>query len=384
MAIDTSVKVFTSAMTGTPVLNGVAGSLLSILDACLVDGWGTLPIASLTVASGVATVNFSSPHPYIKNAVVRISGASQSQINGDWKVDSVVSVNSISFLCPGLSDGVMSGTMTGAMAPAGWKKKFSDTNIRCYQSQSVLSTGGVLRIDDTGTQAARVVAYESMSDVNTGVGPAPTTAQASGGGYWAKSDTAGTTARDWAIVADDRFFIIFLKPIVNSNGAIYCAGDEAGIAQSDPYGFVLASERTGTFSSSIGTLSSLSNSNSCFFYCLRASNGYGGAVALGRYAAFMIASSAVSGANYGSWAFSVFPNYPNNGVILSPVYIVESLGLRGVIPGYYATPQTIGKSTLDNFNQIVQNNGKSYMSLSTSDNGGYNGLSFVDVTGPWR
>ena len=47
----TTVKHFHSAMSGAPVLNGTAGSLIAVLDACLQDGFGLKAASGITVAS---------------------------------------------------------------------------------------------------------------------------------------------------------------------------------------------------------------------------------------------------------------------------------------------------------------------------------------------
>lgn len=44
MTADTSVKYLHSAMPGAPVLSGTAGSLISVLDACLVNGLSLIHI----------------------------------------------------------------------------------------------------------------------------------------------------------------------------------------------------------------------------------------------------------------------------------------------------------------------------------------------------
>lgn len=38
--VDTSVKFYREDFPGAPVLNGVAGSLIALLDACLCTGFG--------------------------------------------------------------------------------------------------------------------------------------------------------------------------------------------------------------------------------------------------------------------------------------------------------------------------------------------------------
>ena len=74
----TSVKVFDSAMTGAPVLSGSAGALHAVLKACLVDGFGAGSVATLTVASGIATATFPGAHPYRIGTVSQFGGATPS------------------------------------------------------------------------------------------------------------------------------------------------------------------------------------------------------------------------------------------------------------------------------------------------------------------
>lgn len=68
----------------------------------------------------------------------------------------------------------------GSKAAVGWTKAFSGTNMAAYK-QSAGSNQLYLRVDDTNATDARVVGYETMSDVNTGTGPFPTATQQSGG-----------------------------------------------------------------------------------------------------------------------------------------------------------------------------------------------------------
>jgi hypothetical protein len=54
--------VFMSNEQGAPVLNNAAGSLISVLDACLVNGFNTVGIFSITITDNVATVVTSATH----------------------------------------------------------------------------------------------------------------------------------------------------------------------------------------------------------------------------------------------------------------------------------------------------------------------------------
>ena len=41
---DTTVKVFQNTDTGAPTLNAIVGNLISVLDACLVNGYGSVTL----------------------------------------------------------------------------------------------------------------------------------------------------------------------------------------------------------------------------------------------------------------------------------------------------------------------------------------------------
>jgi hypothetical protein len=86
---DTSVKYFHSGLTGAPVLSGTAGSLVAVLDACLVNGFAVSAVASLVVASNIATATISGGHSAEVGSVVLVSGATPSGLNSEKKVLSV-------------------------------------------------------------------------------------------------------------------------------------------------------------------------------------------------------------------------------------------------------------------------------------------------------
>lgn len=136
-----TVKVFTNTDDNAPVLTGQDGSLINLLDKCLVYGFGT----------------------------------SQS---------------------------------------LGWSKPFSGTNLAVYRQPS--GAQRYLRIDNVNTQNnstynAKARAYESMSDVSTGSGPFPTVEQSSSGLVWRISGTNNSTARNWLMIGDEKFFYLIIE-----------------------------------------------------------------------------------------------------------------------------------------------------------------------------
>ena len=171
--VDTSVKYFTSLMSGAPALSGTAGSMIAVLDACLKDGFDQKALTSLTVAGGVATAAYTGAHSAAVDSVVFIAGvtggpAGWAGLNGEQKITGKGAA-SVTF-ATNLPDGAYTGAATMKMAPLGWLKPFANANLGAYKSNDPASTGMLLRVDDSATTVVRVVGYELMTDINTGVG----------------------------------------------------------------------------------------------------------------------------------------------------------------------------------------------------------------------
>ena len=66
------IHYYHSDMQGAPTLAGVAGSMIGLLDAVLVNGFGQLSVASISVASGIATVTFGAGHQYGAQSVIDV------------------------------------------------------------------------------------------------------------------------------------------------------------------------------------------------------------------------------------------------------------------------------------------------------------------------
>lgn len=392
--VDTSVKWFSSDMPNAPVLNGVAGSLISLLDACLKDGFGTKSVTSLVVSGGIATMTFSGgASPALTDSVVLVSGATPAGLNGEQKVLSADAAT-VKF-ATALADTTATGTISFKMAPAGWSKPFSGTNLAAYKSSDVASTKCVLRVDDTGAQVARVVGYESMTDINTGVGPFPTSAQITGGGYWAKSTAANSTANKWVLVADSRFFIFYAAPASGATAAqiqgfTRAFGDALPFRPSgDAYACVLSYSATATVASqNDGTLD---NGRLAQNAMPRSYSGLGSS-SLHAALPYIGDSTALSG---GDLTMGAFPSLVDGGLRLSKKYLATAFGAppRADIPGLYCIPQSQvfdtfkvgdvapGTGALAGRNLLALNPTNATLTAPINTN---TGVSFVDITGPWR
>lgn len=393
---DTSVKHFLSTMPGAPVLTGAAGGLVAILDACLVDGWGLLPATTLQVQSGVATVQFSTPHSFLVDAVALVDGVTGSlaALNGQHKVDSVPTSNSITFATD-LPDGLAEGPITVKLAPAGWERVFSATNKRVYRSLAPESLGHMLRVDETGATApfaARVVGYESMSDIDTGSGPFPTAAQLSGGAYWPVSNIAGGN-RPWGVFSDGRIVYLYVSPHSSYSGFGYigCFGDIDPAWSADAFASVICGGHRFTTSiygasGTVGAHQKTPGASVAQFMPRNVSASPGGVMAVTQQPGREFASSAGSGAAQGA-IYAGAPLSGGGGVPFGRAIVSDSGQIpRGVFPGIMSIPCQISAVSLSTFlfgdivrccalNQAYNDQGTSAASV---------GASYVDITGPWR
>jgi hypothetical protein len=393
--VDTSVKHFRSDMVGAPVLSGTAGAMIALLDACLVNGFDVKAGTSLVVAGGVATLSFSGTHSATVDSVILISGVTNMvALNGEQKI-TVIGAGLVKF-ATAAADGTAAGTISFKMAPtAYWTKPFSGTNLAVYKSTDPTGTGMSLRIDDTGTTSCRVVGYESMSDVNTGLGAFPTTAQISGGGYWAKSSLASAAAVLWVLIADGRKLILHIAPYyatstANIAGVTRGFGDDIAYKPGgDAYACSLCYSIT-------ATLGSQGDGTPDATFALqhampRSYTALGSSVLHG--AIPFTGGNTLSGVDA---TLGAFPSIIDGGLRLSRKWLgtaSSAVPPRGELPGLYHVPMSAafdtfktrdvvsGTGALASRKLMALNPSMSYTGVPTS---AATGASFVDITGPWR
>lgn len=398
--VDTSVKFITENMPGAPVLSGTAGTLISVLDALLVTGFGLRTATSVTVASGVATVTLASnaQNANLLHSVILVDGvaAPMADLNGEQRVTAATSTT-LQF-ATAVADGTATGTITIKSAPAGWEKLYSGTNKAVYRSTDVQSAKHYLRVDDTGTTSARVVGYETMTDVDSGVAPFPTGTQMSGGGYWWKSIAANATARGYFFAADPRMLLAAPRP--SGEGAALSAnvrgfGDPIALAPSGDAWATLLSYAGSSYSSSFdvcaysGSILAPSNgqSGACF---PRAFSGLGSAVFC-RPVNEAGETYQISGRH--AAGFGPGPSSIDGQIKLARVLISESVSYsatRCVVPGVFIVPQLVADgafspgAVIDGSGALV---GRRLLSVITSTSASTTtslGVAFIDITGPWR
>lgn len=155
MVTNKTVKFFTSDNNNAPQLQNASGSMITLLDACLVTGIQVGVINSLSSTGLEATAVFGLPHKLKKHQVIRVSDVTQAEYNGDFKIKQVVNATTIKFeLNSVASVANASGTINCMLAPLNWDKPFSSSTAlgggrAAYRSKDeTLSNRPFLRVVD--------------------------------------------------------------------------------------------------------------------------------------------------------------------------------------------------------------------------------------------
>lgn len=385
----TTVMLLRSTDTGAPRSSGTAGDITTLLDACLVNGYNSRTLTSITRSGATATATFAS-HGYAADGLskIQISGANETEYNGTFTITNVTT-NTFDFTVAGTPATPATGTITSVVAPLGWGKAFSGTNLAAYRSNEVASTRLYLRVDDTGTTTARVRGYEAMTDVNTGTGLFPTDTQLSGGLYICKSDLATTAARKWVLVGDGFEFHFFYVCGATSYDNIYRQfhfGDPASEMASDPYGCLiygdtasaLGSPTTGSTTYLIQTSVSLAVFPG--FYFARLYTQIGTSVGASLHGNYTLGSGSIGAAT----SLLGYPSPANNGLYVAPLFLADTFVIRVQLKGIYQPLQSkpLGHGVLLAANVSPIN--RRIYTIATAYLGTTPGETHVDIDGPWR
>ena len=403
---DFSVYYFNEGLRGVPQLSGTSGALIAVLDACLITGFGTVSVTSLTVADGVATATVSAGNSFNPHHIILIEGASDPALNGRHRVllDGNSST-SFSFKTTA-ANGTASGTISAKYAPVpGWEKPFSAANKAVYRA----TTGNrfFYRVDDSLPEkyVAEIRGYETMASVDVGEAPFPLLSRVS---TIEKSNGANATGKYWDLVADCRA-VMFGAQQIPAIGAVPYATPARYFGEMVP----LAPNGDAWCSAVISsteknTNMSLHNGGSIFYSYRGTSVGYSGTVARGVsgvggtidaqcMAVFGNKGGVVSGQDA---VFGPAPSAVDGQLYLSPVYLAEgSAGpARAVVPGAQYVPHTGVNDMLGVRSTITpaagplagrqllalccssSSSGAPGSNSSNSSSGRY----LMDITGPWR
>jgi hypothetical protein len=370
--VDTSVKYFDSTMSGAPPLPiNTAGRLLGVLDACLVDGFGSVELSSLVVAANVATATVSSGHNFAMisatGPVILISGATPSGLNGEQRV-TVINSTQFTFTTTGISDQTASPAGSAKRAPAGYAKVQTGSNITAYQSTDINSHQYCWRVDDTySTLWARIAGYSSMSDINTGIDLLQVV---TGGGYFSKS------SNNWRIIASSKGFFFSTSQSATTYNFSNYFGDIKSYQSNDPYGVIMAT-LNGTSDINIAGLGALATNNAGYML----SRSYSGTP---NQVACALWSHGVFGSNWLGGATLTNPNPADLKQWFAHIQVIEGTtilrgDMLGLYGGLFASP---AYGTIYD-NVLVDGIQRTLMALKMRVNSSNSATFFVDITGPW-
>ena len=416
------VKYFSSGMTGAPQIANNWGDLVTMLDACLVNGFALKAIDALTFADGVATATITSGHAYLRDQVVLIAGANQPEYNGLFRVISTTT-STFTYAVTGtpVSPATTATSLSAKVAPLGWEKPFSATHKAAYRSKNPQSPQNLLLIDNSlktpdydpsWAKWANVGIVEDLSDIDTIVGAqAPyepnnptqnwqqvTPSQwgwhkwyhARQGGYENYGDS-GDGNRNWVLVGDDRLFFLFVTNAAGFNWYgrnSYCFGDITSFKPGDNYATVLCAD-----DSSPSVAASWNYPGQYNGYGLTASLDFSGKVLLrnhtqlGNPVRFGVTSlNTNNGQQVCGRGPMPFPNGADYSLWLLPTYVRQEDGhMRGLMPGMLWMPQDRPYSDLTIVDNVIGLQGKKFLLVRTQHDGETEGAQIAfDITGPWR
>lgn len=206
MSEDTSVKYYNSQMPRAPQIKGNDNHCVrDCIEACLINGFGYVTANTAVVTNGVCRITFNTGESFGAYSTVLVSGATtKMSVNGEHKVKRA-DYNSIEFTTSE-SNGNVDGSISVKYAPAGWSLAFPrTTNDMVIRSQAADSDKYFLRFTYNNYQAEQVTGYSDMTNNTTGSNPTTTR-------YCPKSYDNNATAKQWHLIASDKFFTFAVIP----------------------------------------------------------------------------------------------------------------------------------------------------------------------------
>ena len=276
----------------------------------------------------------------------------------------------------------------GALPGAGWTNPFSATGVEVFKQGA--GNGLYFRVDDslavlTAITYARIVGYETMSDVNTGTNAFPTAAQFTGGLYVFRGPASNATAKQWTLVATEKTVYFFPQAspgAINLYNQFIHFGDFTSYTAGDAWNTLLAANTDAVLGNiQVPYNCTIAATPSAGLYLCRKFNQCVGAQQGGR-------NSSLNGAtpNPLSNTGLNYPNGPDGSLILLPIYLTEpsTNSVRGQLSGCYASAHTASQfNTFDTANGTGDYAGKTFMfmghSTSTSPDRGV----FVEISDTW-
>lgn len=208
MVASTDIKYYVHTNTNAPQLTNNFGCMIDVLDACLVNGFGSQAVSTLTVSGTTATAAYASAHNYLQYQVVKFANANQAEFNNEFRILTVPNANTITFQLPAVpSVTTATGTITSSLPSLGWLKPFSGTGKAAYRSSNtLLASRPFLRVVDTldatytSTYAkyAKVGIVEDMTGIDAMLGVQAPYDSANPDKNWVGTGSGTSGVNGWA------------------------------------------------------------------------------------------------------------------------------------------------------------------------------------------
>ncbi|MCA4788992.1 hypothetical protein [Acinetobacter towneri] len=213
MVASTDIKFYVHTNNNAPQLQNAYGSMINVLDACLINGIQIGVVNSLTAVGNTVTATFGAAHNLMQYQVIKITGANQPEFNGEHRILSIPDTSSFTFeLAAAPSVSTVTGTISASLPPLGWEKPFSNSNPSgggraAYRSLNLLlPSRPFLRVVDeldpayTATYAkyAKVGIVEDMTDIDTMLGVQAPFDNAAPNKNWVGTGSGASAINGWA------------------------------------------------------------------------------------------------------------------------------------------------------------------------------------------
>jgi len=393
MATAFPVKYCHSAMRGAPEITAQPGTLLAVLRAFLMTGFGSATAQSVTVDNGVATAIMGSGNSFEEYSVVQITGADDAALNGEARI-ATATASTITW-ATNAADGDKTGTIHIRYAPVGgWEEPFTGTPEKAvFRSTEPESARHCLRIDDSAIKWAAVRGYESMSDLDNGSGSFP--AAQHNVAAWLKSSASDNKPVRWDLVADSRMILLAIAPSSHSGSSSIAAivrgfGEAVTLSPSgDPWLSLLCCSYTDSGSYHYGGLCQSYNSSDSSTggtQCCRAYTGLGGAIVVRHRP--LVGGNSISGDDD---FLGPFPSIIDGQLKYSRKIITTAHNdntARALLPGLLHIPQKNVMTSISARSRMQGEGemaGRQLLALPVSDSSSSpRGIQLIDITGPWR
>lgn len=394
------VQLYKSTDTNAPTLTGQVGSVTTLLNKCLVDGYTTASVTSITKSGTTATYTLASSNTtLVSGNYVTFSGAT----GGDASLYNVTAQITVltgttgTYTLASTPSANATGTLLYAKAGLQWTKPFSaGTNAQTYRSADTGSNQFYLQVVDNaatagGAKECNFYGAEVMSaDQTVTSGQFPTVAQLANGLCFRKSTTADGTTRTWTLIGDDRTFYLMQNTgdtaVQAHNGMGF--GHFISFKAGDGFntfvaGVSLFNAATNTVPG-ITSAGAIGNAVGGAFYVARSYTQTGGAVQGGLLGYANGVTTGTIGAGAPAGALITYPNAADSGLYVSQLLVGDGTAgaIRGRMPGYYAPLHVTPFSEYDQSTGVTGLSGVTLTAITITGQS-TTGQVLVDTFGPW-